>query len=482
MKITKCILILALATLAAPGFSATYYIDFSTGSDANAGTSKSAPWRRAPGMKGFSGTYTHAAGDQFIFKGGVIWDSTMAPWNVSNSGAGGTPDYYGVDKTWYSGPSWTNPIFDGGSQNPVVASPYVYVTGSYVTLDGLQVQNIGLAGTNQGNYALEFYSDHDITVKNMILPVESRIGLYFSGNIASTLSNFTVENNDISKCSWGIAFGTSHAGALMTNVTVANNTIHDFHDQIASNVHGDGIIMYGGGGGDSSQYVLSPVLYGNSFYGDFSQSDVSSAGMTAMIYLDANVSGTALIYNNHGYDTASSGGYFAEETQLVSGLSLSMEIYNNSFAADTSGGFYGFIYPADVLTALVVENNVFTGGTGGYGTIPAAGLSAVTSDYNDFYNQSSSCWINETGGAGCLTYAQFQGQGFEQHGISQPPHFVSAANLFLSPPSPAAGTGVNLASIFMVDADGYPRPATGGWDIGAYQSPAAPTGLTAAAQ
>lgn len=47
-------IILLLGLLAAFSTSAaTYYVDYSTGSDANNGTTKATPWKRAPGMAGF---------------------------------------------------------------------------------------------------------------------------------------------------------------------------------------------------------------------------------------------------------------------------------------------------------------------------------------------------------------------------------------------------------------------------------------------
>ena len=143
--------------LALKAHSGTYYVDYSSGSDTNNGLSTNTPGG-APGMNGFSGTYSHQAGDQFIFRGGVTWSNDMAPWNISNSGVPGTNDYYGVDTTWFAGNSWTNPVFDGGSQYPVAPAQlwgYWKVAGSCVTLDNITLQNIGVPGTNQGNYAIK---------------------------------------------------------------------------------------------------------------------------------------------------------------------------------------------------------------------------------------------------------------------------------------------------------------------------------------
>jgi len=121
------------------------------GSDTNNGTSKSTPWLHAPGMpncKGACASYTPAPGDQVIFRGGDIWhfgNSSATPytggtWNWGGAAWSGsstscdTSDnpnairtsciYIGVDKSWYSGGSWTRPIMTGDNptSNSAVAS------------------------------------------------------------------------------------------------------------------------------------------------------------------------------------------------------------------------------------------------------------------------------------------------------------------------------------------------------------------------
>jgi hypothetical protein len=104
------VLFLSLTSVA---HAATYYIDYVSGSDANSGTSKTAPWQRHPYMKGFAGKYYHSAGDHFIFKGGVTWPRAAFPMIIAGSGSSATAnDYYGVDQTWFAGTSWVRPIFN----------------------------------------------------------------------------------------------------------------------------------------------------------------------------------------------------------------------------------------------------------------------------------------------------------------------------------------------------------------------------------
>lgn len=136
-----------LFCIPAESAAATYYIDCASGDDANNGTSTSTPWLRAPGMQGFSATYSHVAGDSFIFKGGVTCPEARFPMTISNSGTSGSRDYYGVDQTWFTGGAWARPVFDLESQ---LKSWGVKITGSDVDFDNIEIVNlqIPIAGRN----------------------------------------------------------------------------------------------------------------------------------------------------------------------------------------------------------------------------------------------------------------------------------------------------------------------------------------------
>src|SRR5258706_12755809 len=94
------LILVLFAAIATRASANTYYIDFSSGPDRNAGLRPSPPWKLAPGMTGFAASYRHAAGDKFIFKGGVTWPATVLPLNIKLSGAAGNPDVYAADQSW----------------------------------------------------------------------------------------------------------------------------------------------------------------------------------------------------------------------------------------------------------------------------------------------------------------------------------------------------------------------------------------------
>lgn len=125
--LTLAILTLILLLWDPSAFATIYYVDYSTGSDSNNGTSKSTPWKHAPGMQGTgasggaatdacTGTCastTPVAGDSIILKGGVTWPVTVLPWYFSWAGSSTTSGsygcagsgciYVGVDPTWNTG-------------------------------------------------------------------------------------------------------------------------------------------------------------------------------------------------------------------------------------------------------------------------------------------------------------------------------------------------------------------------------------------
>ena len=178
--------ILLLALLLFSVFTAkagnTYYIDFATGSDANSmaqAKSKTTPWKHHPYMTGWTGTYSHAAADQFIFKGGVTWDNTCFPLANTNDGSAGNVDYFGVDQTWFTGGAWTRPIFNNGGTS---ATKFIWA-GSY-----WQIDNIEFTGyhwdSGQGVYGsctyIRTYEASHTTVSNCYFHGWSH-GTYASG-------------------------------------------------------------------------------------------------------------------------------------------------------------------------------------------------------------------------------------------------------------------------------------------------------------
>lgn len=98
----KKILLVALVFSASLTFGVTHYVDYTTGLDTNNGTSTSTPWKHVPGQQGLTpsgsstgdacsnncASYTPAAGDFIILKGGTTWPYDIAGQIRNNSGWG----------------------------------------------------------------------------------------------------------------------------------------------------------------------------------------------------------------------------------------------------------------------------------------------------------------------------------------------------------------------------------------------------------
>lgn len=151
---------------AAYGITTCFYAAAS-GSDSNAGTSEAAPFQHlldSPNCANVCHTVavsirnSAAAGNALILKGGDTWNfgnSSAAnytggtlDWNNSNYLGNATHQFYlGVDQTWFTGASWTRPIFTG--DNPACNSGTLgancfnaaFGTGGifYVTTCGFQI-------------------------------------------------------------------------------------------------------------------------------------------------------------------------------------------------------------------------------------------------------------------------------------------------------------------------------------------------------
>jgi hypothetical protein len=291
-------------------------------------------------------------------------------------------------------------------------------------------------------------------------------------NMASGNSNITISNNTISHCNWGIGVGQT---GTSTGLTITGNNISDAYvwDTSADVFHHNGVMVYGTG---SSTTLNNLVIASNYIYGNM------GANETGHIFLDptGNPLGNmpnVLIYNNILVSNSSNGpanGYIT----IGHGIT-GAGVYNNTISGNGQGA-----YALDVVGAMV-ENNVIVGAYTGEEV--DQGQASKGSQYNVFYSLtggSQSMCYNGTCYPTVVTWNS--GTGFDP----LPPTTTANPNLtgsyMLGSGSSAIGAGINLTSLGIAGLDtdnaGVSRPATGPWDIGAYQysaGPQPPTGLVA---
>jgi hypothetical protein len=211
----------------------TYYIDNSpTGCggsgcrDSNSGTSKTTAWAHLPGMLTWAGSHIPAAGEQFILRGGDTWHHADLGITWNWNGTSNNPIYVGVDQTWFTGASWSRPIFscDGVACSDSISGQWAqfWVYGTYVTID-----NIEFTGTFMGS------SDaHDVKHIALNQAGDEVKNCYFHGwtKVAGT-------GNDI----YGITVYTGGGGSQVANTSIHDNVIDGLDSFKAGSRTGYGI-------------------------------------------------------------------------------------------------------------------------------------------------------------------------------------------------------------------------------------------------
>jgi hypothetical protein len=433
--------------------AATYYIDFVNGSDGNSGTSANSPWKRHPYMTGWSGHYSHSAGDRFIFKGGVTWDSTCFSLSIAASGSPGNPDYYGVDQTWYSGAAWTRPVFDGQH----VSSTIVSVSQlHYITLDSFEITRL-MASANFGPGLVAIYNVDNLLITNCYLhdwQLNPAIGTDDAhGGVIGNFGGYGITNVTIDHCEISNAENSNRwNGVCVRQVGTINYTkIHDNSSAIlfAGDVNHcviynicypnsgfDGTYHFNGFYMDSwngSMPITTPGYMRNSIMHDI-------GGGANMCYPNpSNGDKTIYVYNNIFYGVMSSQ-MAIEIDPYAYGL---LGSFGTVFVDNNTLVLYGSSWPAvhvvnrpgNTLKQLVIENNHIIG-------ISAAVCDGGGSLANNLIQTPSTA----------------TSQGYTLANVYAP---------ILGGSTIGAGTS-DPSSLFTTDINGVARPQ-GAWDIGAYQ-------------
>ena len=413
-------------------------------------------------MAGFSASYSHQAGDRFVFKGGVVWPSPALPMEIAGSGAAGTPDTYTTDHSWYDGGSWSRPVFDGGGTGVELITA---TARNFVTINDLALENMDVAGSNHGGYAAHFVNCTNLTLTNNRFKPYCWRGIYAVGYDGTTQSNIIIRDNDISDVAVGVSVATAAYGDVTTvidNVEISGNRIHDFTSMIVNNVHADGIQIWTTPTPGTTPSVNGSI-YNNTFSGSvIRSSSTGKAAMTAWIYLD-NANGNFAIYNNAlSYSDAPSTGNLFEALISVRGSSRgATQIYNNTLNGTIPGMSAAIL--VEQSQDVIVKNNILRGMQYCYYLLAAT---RFTSDYNMLNSVYAANAVGSLNGT-FLTLAQWQALGNDTHGSVADPLIVPPpGDLHLQNGSPAIGTATDLSAVFTTDRDG--RTRTVPWDMGAY--------------
>ena len=344
--ISAVILLVALSS-----FGATYYVDFSSGSDSNAGTSSGAPFKHAPGdpRRGGSVPATLTNGDTLLFRSGVVYtmtnvafpiisgttvaiyggtnwaiisgDRTIAPHALDAfSGAGGIrsgvtfSNLAFIDIGGYppGDPIWSTDTQDCTTN--LLTAPFGGAGIRFgdgfkdVRIENCRFERVGtwtnsspLSGTQSvSGSGVVLEGGTNAVVKNCFV-TQTRVGIRLQASSSRPMEDVTIEDCEIGDwIVWNIDASVTTETTWFKRLRIVGCTIKNKyqHDQTMWDAsggcgdapHTDGIFLRNSG---TKAYWYDTVIDKCRFFSDAA----SSSGGTAMIYASEGGGGDMLISN-----------------------------------------------------------------------------------------------------------------------------------------------------------------------------------------
>lgn len=432
----------------------TFYIDVVDGNDFFTGQTQLQPWKLHPYMKSFAGSYTHVAGDRFIFKGGVTWPKEAFQMAVSAGGTAAAGDYYGVDTSWFAGSEWSMPVWD--FENVQIGTGFSSSAGvlvqnaQFVTFDRIDIKRHRSPVSFGSSSVSLFGTTSDVTFTNVVVRDWSVAGTgvgsdagggiqnYSSGRNFLIVQSLLHQDNEANKCGYAAKGINEVAYTEVRNTPNAvfgytlghHNHIHHIPNCTDTSSHPNAMATTGSG----------TSTYANLIH------DLASG--VSCIFVSPDWTGgfsVDLVYNNVCYNVG-----LQAPIQLDTGgqntAKIGIRAYNNVLVAN--GGGY---------CIRVVER-----GTGAYGTLDVRNCQLIATGTALGYN-------NPGIGNGNVTTVTLQNNLTMTPAAATAAGYVTGNNFApTAVTSPTVRAGVDLSTVFNVAIDGTLRPA-GLWDVAAYQ-------------
>lgn len=384
-----------------------FYIDYSAGSNSNAGTSTGAPWKTAPTMNhsgacdGEAGpSYMHQSGDKFAFKGGVTWPASCFQITLSAGGTSSAQDYYGVclssdpDSPCYGGTSWpatgwTRPFWGGSNAYIASGDRFIYANGvhdntaagfGYITIDNIEIGNwnvspggIGSGNTDSGPAIAIGGAQNYLQMPGSIVE-----NMYIHDWVADTAATTLGGGN-------GWAYGTVYGAAIMRNSVISDQL--GYYNVNNGTNHLINYPFMGGcaGCGNVSGLVVKYAWMGcSSCYSvhdsDFSFIEEDPSGLTYpnpptgigihshIIYDDGGLQQTYYVYNNAIHDSPNAGlnVYVAYESYVFNNVAWNLG-NNGAFVLDKCIALGNPCNDSSSQVGYFANNTTDESGTGGLG-------------------------------------------------------------------------------------------------------------------
>lgn len=257
--------ILTVLGFSSPAKATQYFISFSSGNNSNNGTSEATPWKSHPYMQSAAGcggslpTYSHTAGDIFIFKQGDTWPNACFDMVIAAGGVGSPTfqyDTYTFDPLWGTAGGTTGNAgqnvgvykFDASASainGTDTLNEFIHIPAlSYIVFNGMELTRQVWTTTGLVS-GIDVTTSTNITISNIYAH-----GWTHSGASLDTL-NVIEGNNGPPFNSSVTVFGSVFDGANSGGAGVANSgtpiwNIPDAHDNIAKNM-ANGILLNANG-------------------------------------------------------------------------------------------------------------------------------------------------------------------------------------------------------------------------------------------
>jgi hypothetical protein len=474
-----------------------------TGTDTNAGTSKSAPWLHAPGMVNCTATCaatTPAPGDSVILRGGDFWHYgaskstvlTGGEWDWHWSGTAASPIYIGVDPTWYAGASWTRPVLTGDGTYGDTGS-FLNMGGStYFTVDNLEFTGLywDAADTVWGNAtyivvheSTDYLIEHNYFHGWSHASLASGTGDNGGGIIGSTYGNYSggvayanvFDGSDTAQDSFTTIYGAPESiyANVFNYVMSEQGTMLTFHDNLVMNIvnsftdvpnnpndaHPDAWQDNGS---------CNATFYNNVFHNTATGAQISMGPVSGC---------TDYAFNNVIYNMATTNGFAQGPGAVQNSGGLSV-LFNNSIEGGTwtRKKPYGacFRIESSLATATIENTQCITSDSSIYFTDGASPLLRANQKLSLHAASLQGYSTGETYAfAPPSTTGKTVGHGANQQTSCKDIAVIDAAAGLACQSDTTYAVGYDTAthSVIIPGRIIVPRPLTGKWDVGAYQFP-----------
>jgi len=431
---------------------------------------------------GSAPSYSHSAGDQFVFKQGDTWPNGCFDMVIQAGGSAGNPDVYTYDPTWGTAGGTTgnlgqavgtytfsgsNSVMNGGDGwNSFISD---YGNYGYITFNGMELTNYlySTSGTYGVNHMIELYQAQNVIASNIY------VHGWAHGNSGSdslhVISGYNHYNTNAgSRLTGSVIDGSSDGGisgeALYAIPLADNNIIRNMSNGIISQ---EPSIIH-----DNS---IGPInlSFDSSDHENCIEPDGPYAGMTTTTYIYNNVlhdcSAVNVLAAGNGSNSGSSIYYVWNNVSYVG--SKSSPAIPWEFSAVGTGG---------ANAAYAWNNTVYGGSTAPcFRTLSQGGSWSIVDFRNNFCISDIGLLYNGTSPTTnsnnvTLSVSAATGQGYTSSGsYAYSPQSSSSGSVGGGANLMSLASG-NLATLALDSTYGgmrtaSSRPASGAWDVGAYQ-------------